>query len=292
MRTRMSLVLVVAAAAALSACGAGTKMVMQREKYDSIKKIAVVEYTVPQNIDYKENPRKPAGGGLLQIVFKTLAKIDAAKAATLSHEAFCEEINTQGLSFQVLTPAEVKANTDFTALVTPPAAEPEEAQPKGAISGAFGSFVKGLKASMGSARGVAPEGMNAYGLTAKWPKGSALTGGDAEKKYLMDAARALNVDAVLAINDQGFSLSCTACAGAAGNMNGAGSTGSAFAAALVDRDGNVVMEASEWFATSGTSAVMAMSSINPLEHEKLFKAHGRKTANLIAALIKKETTKN
>ena len=293
MRMHTGQVGVVAAAVLLSACGAGTKLVMQREKYDGIKKIAVVEYTVPHSIEYKENPRKPQGSSLLRTIVKALSTADPVKAATVANEAFCEEINGQGLSFTVLAPAEVKANPAFAALVVPPPAEAEpEAAPSSAIRGAFNSFVKNVKASMTAPRGVAAEGMNTYGLAANWPKGSALTGAEAEKKYLMDAARALNVDAVLVVNDQGFSFSCTACAGAVGNMNGAASTGSAFSAALVDRNGEVVLEASEWFNITGTSAVMAMSSVNPLEHEKLFKAHGRKTADLLAAIIKKATTKS
>jgi hypothetical protein len=281
----------VSASIFFAACGAGTRISIKRDGYEAVKTVAVVEYTVPPTIEYKDNPRAGQKSSLLKTVVKMIATIDSGKAAATAHEAFSEALNEQGLSFRVLPAAEVRANAAFSALAPAPAAQEEPAAAQGGFKGAIGSFMKSVKASLGPVKGVAPEGLNAYGLTSGWPKGSALTGGAQEKEYLRQAARALNVDAVLVVNDQGFSLSCTACAGAVGNMNGAGSTGSAFSTALVGRDGEVLMEASEWFATSGASAVMAMSSINPLEHEKLFKAHGKKTAAVFAALVKKKLGK-
>lgn len=282
----------VSASIFFTACGAGTRLSIKRDRYEAVKTVAVVEYTVPPTIEYKENPRAAQKSSLLKTVIKMVATVDPGKAATTAHEAFCEALNEQGLSFRVLPTSALRGNAAFGALAAPAPAAEEPAAAQEGLKGKFGSLLKTVKASWGPVKGVGPSGLRAYGLASGWPKGSALTGGETEKEYLRQAVQALGVDAVLVVNDQGFSLSCTACAGAVGNMNGAGSTGSAFAAALVDKNGDVLMEASEWFATSGASAVMAMSSVNPLEHEKLFKAHGRKMAAVFGALVKKNLGKS
>lgn len=281
------------AAALLSgACGVGSKVVVKRSRYDGIKTVAVVEYTVPQAIEYKENPREASGGGILRQLAKQLAKGDGTRAAAAAHASFCEALGAQELGWRVLSAEEMASAPGFAALVKKaPAPEPAEAA-QGGMKKALGSFMKAAKSMLTGPKPVGPGYLNHYKLVEEWKELSALTGGGGEKRYLREAAAALGVDAVLVVNDPGFSFSCVGCVGTTGSMNGAASTGSAFVASLIDADGDTVLDMREWFAINGTTAIMAMSAVNPLEHDQLFQAHGRKMAAVFGAALKKALKKS
>jgi len=74
---------------------------------------------------------------------------------------------------------------------------------------------------------------------------------------------------------------CEICIGG----SGVASTGSAFTATIMTRSGNVVLNMQEWFATTDAQAAMLADIINPLQHDSLFKEHGRKMAVVLAAAM-------
>ena len=266
-------------------CSTG-KAVLKKDNIVQVKKVAVVLYTTPLEIEQRDNPRKTVSGsdsslwGAVKELARAAGKGDGPQAATLAHESFSEALNRQGLSFEVMTQTEMRANKVFTDLYSPPA-PPKEKETESVGSFLKSTFLppKGPKFAVGAA----PAGFNQYGLIGDWNQGSGLLGTLEEKKYIMDAIKALNVDAAIVINDPGYSFVCKACIGGTGSA----STGSAFTTSMVSKDGDVILDMREWFAYTEADAIITSYIVNPLQTEKLFKEHGRKMAIVFADFLKK-----
>lgn len=263
--------------------GCGMKAVINKDQYNTVKNVAVITYTVPEKIEFSDDPKAPKTASLTdlaKLVIKGLT-VDSSNAATLAHEKFTSTINAQGLSFVVMSRADMLANPDFAALYQPPA--PAEADSGKSKLAAIGSLF-GVKS--GPPKGVSPKFMNQYGLATDWSNGTALMGTPEEKEYIKAAIKALNVDAAILISDPGFSFSCEACVGTAGVMSGAASTGSAFLITMVGPDGEIILDMREWFATTDEQAALVAGVVNPLEVDDLFIEHGNKAAIVFADFLK------
>lgn len=283
---RKAIVVCIALAVALVASGCAPKFTLNKAQYDNIKTVAVVEYTVPSRIEFKEDPQKADGKITLADVAKAALKTlvgDGTKASTEAHKSFIETLNQQGLTFVSLSQEEMYGNPDFTALHVPAAAATP--QDDGSMVGRFGSMIK---KQMAADTGKSPKMLNGYGLAAGWAGGTALNGKGVETKYLLDSIKALGVDAVIVINDPGFSFSCEFCVAG----TGAASTGSAFIVAMVGSNGETIFEIKEWFATTDEQAALVAGVVNPLEQNALYKEHGRKTAIVFAKFLKEALAGN
>ena len=258
-----------------------TTLKFEKAEIGKIRTVAVIEYTVPDSIEYKADPNAEESGLSLATIAKAaageMAKGDGVEAATVSHKAFIDTINQQGLPFRVISYATMMSKSGFTSLYVPKA---KPAKDSGMAAMAMGMF--GPK----TVSGVGPEGINSFGIQTNWAAGVSLTGSANEMEYIEKSIQALGVDAVLLINDKGYSFSCQACVGAGGMMSGSGSTGSAFTATLVTRGGMQLINMREWFGATSSGAVMVNSMVNPLQHASLFKKHGEKTAILFADMFK------
>jgi len=278
---RKVIVICMALAFAVATAGCAPKFTLNKAQYENIKTVAVVEYTVPSRIEFRKDPTKKSGGKItLTDVAKAALKMlvgDGTKAATEAHKSFIETLNKEGLTFVTISPEEMYANPDFTALHKP-AAMPV-ADDDGSVMGKFGSMIK---KQMAADPGKSPKMLNSYGLTPNWSAGTALNGKGVETKYLLDSIKALRVDAVIVVNDPGFSFSCEFCGGG----TGAASTGSAYIVTMVGRNGEVILEIKEWFATTDEQAALVAGVVNPLEQNDLYREHGRKTARVFAKFLK------
>ena len=265
--------------------GCGTWMIkIDREKMPKIEKVAVVMYTVPEVIEYRNDPKDKPAKDLLDVavaVAQQASKGDGVKAATISHGTFSSELNKQGLSFKVITQKQLFKNKEYTALYKPPEEEKK--------AGLLGNAMSMLGGST-TPKGASPENINMYGLSQDaWDMNSALMGSDEEKKYLKSAIQSLDVDGIIVVHDTGYSFSCKGCAGPSGGpMTGVASTASRFIATLLDKDLKPVINMKEYFVTTPASAPMAANIILTPLHEKLFKAHGQKMAEVFADAVKKE----
>lgn len=267
------LLLLATTVTALAGCGTARKF--EKTKVKSVKNVAVVIYTVPQTISYSSNSREAGSKGLLASAMGAAGAGSGADAATLSHKTFIENMqNAKDLPFTVMSYKDMMANKNFRSLYTPPKEEK-----KSALTSALGFIGVGKKIK----DGAAPANLNQYGI-APWEIGTAISGTEEEMVYIKKAIAALNVDAVLVINDPGFSFSCEACIA----QSGAASTGSAFNATLLTKDGDIIMDIHEYFLTTDAQAAMVTGAVNPLQHESLFKEHGKKTAVVLAKFISKE----
>ncbi len=261
---------------------------IDRENINKIKKVALVMYTVPPEIKYRDDPKKKAPRSLKDVAIAVAQQAsygDGIKAATTSYKSFVDELNNQGLPFRILSYNEVVGNKAFAALYKPPKADVKKS--------VMGSAMGMLGIGSGPKKGSAPEGINQYGLSEDaWGMNTALLGSDDEKKYLEDAIKALGVDGILVIQDTGFSFTCKGCAGPIGGpMSGVASSGSSFIATLFDRKLNPVINLKEYFLTTPANAPMVANIIVPTLHEKMFKEHGKKMAIVYADKVKKELNK-
>lgn len=270
----------------LMSCGGTT--VFNKPGIAKVKTVAVVIYSVPSEIVYREDPKeKDAGFSLDAVVkkaMKELAKGKGEEAASVSLGSFIETINQQGLPFTVISKDQMMSNSAFTSLYVP--REAPGAEEEGVADMAMSMFGGG-----DVDLGTGPEGINAFGLKSSYTDENALTGSENEMEYIKNAIQALNVDAALVINDYGYSFSCQACIGTSATMAGSGSTGSAFHASLIYKDGQVLANIRQWFGATSAGAVMLNSMVNPLQHESLYKRHGEKTAELYAEEFQAAMTK-
>lgn len=264
----------------LTACSFG-KNTVNVEEVRKIKNVAVIMYTVPEQIVYRDNPRDNSTGLLAALAEAAIGK-NGNNAADTAVKTFTETLQKQGLSFKIMAYSKVVSNAEFAGLNQPVSAA--EKQTDDSFLGKSLSFLGSVSGSKSSV-GVAPKKMNQYGLVADWFADTALTNNSGEDDYIKKAIEALKVDAVLVVNDPGFSFSCEACVGTAGAMNGAASTGSAFNATLVARSGSV-MNIREWFATTDEQGAMVTGIVDPTEHKALFEEHGRKMAQVFATAVK------
>lgn len=266
-----------AATLILAGCSFGNATI-DRQAMNKVQKVGVVIYTVPKEIKYRSDPRGEQST-LAQIAELAGVKNgDGTVAATVAHKEFIKTLNKQGLPFKIVSYNKMKKNSNLKKLYT---------QPKEKNEGNKGLLGSLLGSMSNKPEGRAPKGFNEYGLSNNWIDGKALTGQDGEKEYIQQAIKALNVDAVLVINDTGFSFACEACIAS----SGAASTGSAFTASLVDPSGNAIMNMREWFATTDAQAPMVTGVVDPRKHKHLFKEHGKKMAIVFADYLKGELNK-
>ncbi len=256
----------------LVACG---KSEVNKPEVNKVRTAAVVIFTVPQAIKYSDDPTEKETS-LLSAVVQAAAAGNGARAATLSHGTFTEALAKQGLPFRVLTAAEMKRNAAFNKLHVAVVAKSEDEGLMGKMTSMFGRS--------GPVEGAAPDGLNQYGMPQNWSDGNPVMGKPEELRYILDAMKALNVDAALVVADPGYSFACEACAGGVG----AGTTGSAFMVTMINRKGEPILSTREWFATTDEQAAMAAYAVNPLEHDDLYAEHGRKMAAVFADSFKEK----
>lgn len=261
---------------------------VDKENVYKIKKVALVMYTVPTEIKYREDPKKKTPKSLKDIAIAVAQKAsygDGIKAATISYKSFVDELNKQGLHFKILGYNEVVNNKQFAALYKPPKTDVKKT--------AMGSAMGMLGFGGGPKQGAAPEGINQFGISDDaWAMKTALMGSDEEKKYLEEALKALDIDGILVIQDTGFSFTCKGCAGPVGGpMSGVASSGSSFIATLFDKNLNPVINLKEYFLTTPANAPMVANIILPTLHDKLFIEHGKKMAIVYADKVKEALKK-
>jgi hypothetical protein len=262
----------------ISGCASTTKF--NKAEINQIKKVAVVVFTVPETIEYKEDPKAVnSGGGLMQLVkavVKATSQGNGPEAAQLSLVNFIDTANSASLPFKILSYDEMGNNAEFTALIKPPEVEVQKNDATSMLMSAMAPKKE---------KGVPPPKLNGFGLDPTWDDGNALTGANGEMEYIVNAIKALKVDAALVINDRGYSFSCSACIGQGGVMSGTGSTGSAFNATMVTGDGKVILDLREWFGSTSANTPVVANVVNPFDHKRLFEAHGVKMANLFSNMF-------
>ena len=260
----------------LTACSFG-KNTVNVDEVRKIKNVAVIMYTVPEQITYRDDPREGSTSVLAALAETAIGK-NGNNAADTAVKAFTETLQKQGLSYKIMPHSKVVSNAKFAALHKP-VSKAKKQQDEGFLgkSLSFLGSVSGSKSSVA----VSPKKMNQYGLVPDWSGDTALTKKAGEDEYINQAIEALKVDAVLVVNDMGFSFACEAGIGS----TGAASTGSAFNATLVTRAGPV-MNIREWFATTDEQGAMAAGVVDPTEHKELFEEHGRKMAQVYATAAK------
>ncbi len=256
------------------------KNMVKVEEVKKVKNIAVIMYTVPQDISYKDDVRS-TGKGALASLAEAMIGDSGNQAANAAVKTFTETLREQGLSFNVMPYSEVMSNAEFTALYTR-FEYPKEKTEDGLLGQAI-SFLSTEKNKV--TRATSPEKMSHYGLIPIWSVDTALTNKPGEDDYIKKAIKALKVDGVLVVNDIGFSFSCEVCIGIGGSMSGAASTGSAFNATLVTPSGPV-MNIREWFGTTDEQATMVAGIVDPTEYDNLFKEHGKRMAEVFAESVK------
>ncbi|MDH5751307.1 MAG: hypothetical protein OEZ59_02670 [Deltaproteobacteria bacterium] len=277
----------------LTGCTA-SRVEFDKSGIEKIGKLAVILYTVPESINYRDNPQDPPKKGLLQMATEMATANNGPTAASVAQKSFIENLNSKGLSFKAISQDEMMGNKAYRELATKKVQKQEEekaAAKKEQDSSSAGKAL-GMLSSLSSAmgnnpgnEGASPEGIPNWGLAPSWSGApSAIQGGADEKKFIKEAIAALGVDGAMIINDPGMSFSCDACIGGTGS----GSTGSAFLATIVDKEGNVALEMRQWFAVSSGNAAMVTYAVNPLQHENLFTGHGEKMARVFSEYYKEE----
>lgn len=258
----------------LASCGTAT---IQKEEITSIKKVAIVTYSIPQKIEFREDPKeenKPGLMDLVKVVAKSFTEVDGKKAAELSYNEFVKSINASPvLPFKALTLEELRTNVKFQELVS--STQKKETPVVAESSGWMGKLQSLAGGSDNADKSTTVDGIATFGIDKNWKDADALVKTEEEKEFLKKALEILNVDAIMVINDMGYSFSCEACIGGTGSA----STGSAFNVSLINKNMKNVMNVRQWFGFSKASAPIVTGIIPPAMHEKLFTAHGGKMAN-------------
>ncbi|MEK6626065.1 MAG: hypothetical protein AABY86_13920 [Bdellovibrionota bacterium] len=259
----------------LASCGSTEKI--NKDRISKLKTVAVVVYSVPQRIEFKEDPRGQKNGTSLTDVVKMIAKeasvADGIKASDVALKEFIHTVNVAKLPFKFVSYDDMKKNKKFLEIGSYRAPAPAKKEESG-----FSSFMSTVATYTGGGQPLCagPEYLQNFGLVSNWWDGKAATGTSNEAEYIKKSIEALGVDAVLIINDPGFSFSCEACVAGTGSA----STGSAFNVTIIDKDGEQLLNLRQWFGTSPGSAAIVAGAVNPLQQNKLFEQHGIKTANL------------
>lgn len=258
-----------------------------------VKTVAVVLYTVPISIQYRDDPKESKRTGLQMLAAAANAN-NGARAATLAEKGFIDRINTYGLRFKVMSQADMMHNARFQAVATRALAdiakakrEREQAASQNAASKVIGFLGSVAKASGDNPfnEGVGPEGLPQYGLAPDWSGAdSALMGAPGEIEYIKQSIAALGVDAALVINDPGMSFTCQACVGGTGTAT----TGSAFLVTMVNAQGKPILQMRQWFAFGDGTGTMVNYIVNPLQEDPLFTGHGQKTAQVFASFYQEK----
>ncbi|MDH5571183.1 MAG: hypothetical protein OEY89_05415 [Gammaproteobacteria bacterium] len=259
----------------ITACSFG-KNTVNLDEVKKIKTVAVIIYTVPEKIIYKADARD-SSGSLTAALVDSATGNTGSNAADIAVHKFTETLQKEGMTFKVIPHSTVLSNAKYKSLYKPVVAAKKDAD-EGLLAKSL-SFLGSMAGN--SSAGAAPKGMNQYGLIEDWRGDTALTGKSGESEYIQKSIEALKVDAVLVINDMGFSFSCEACIGS----TGVASTGSAFNATMITRSGPV-MNIREWFATTDEQGAMVTGIVDPTEHKELYEEHGRKMAQVYAAAVK------
>lgn len=248
---------------------------LDEDKMKNIKNVAVVVYTLKAKIAYRDDPKQD-DSDLGAWAANTTAYGLGEKAANKSFPEFVKELNAQNLPFKVMSVDDMKTNSAFMAL------QPEASSEK--------LTDEAMKAALTSAKtnkaGTSASGFINFGLPRKWKSdGSALTGKKGEMEYIKKAIDALGVDAAIVIVDRGTSFQCRiACVLGSGDAT----MGGAFNAALVGKDGSIILGVNNWF-NGKAHALMARYVVNPLQREKLYSQHGVRMAQVFGETYQKHT---
>lgn len=286
----MKLMVLVLAIGIISSCSGNKKFAYDQDAMQKIKTVAVLIYAAPPTIEYRSDPKEVEEESLLMAMVKVATMNNGGQAATLAQQSFIQTINDNQFVFKILPQKEMMGNkaykkvtSKYLALTQVVEEEPEQSAL--AIAGDIFGIGKKPETSLIS---VGADGQPAYGRPLVWEgTPTALMGTPEEAAYIKDSIQALGVDAALVINDWGYAFSCDACMGGTGT----GSTSTAFLASLVDANGKTILDMSEWFVTSPTTAPMVAYVVNPFQHDSLFKGHGVKMANVFMDYYKESTAK-
>ncbi len=244
-----------------------------RDQLSQVKTVAVVLFTVPEKISYRKDPREILKKNILTKAMAMAAEGEGQQAATLAHQSFIAEINARKLSFVAMDKSAMLANEQFARLIPDKAKLEIAGVDLKLVSSAMSMFNITAK----SHSGAAPEAMHSYGLAAM-SKG-ALTGQATEMEFIQNTIAVLGVDAAIVVADPGMSFYCKTCVRIMGaGASGTGTTGAVFGVALVSKDGTVLLRQKAEFKGTEASAKMVASAVNPLEHDQLYQAHGKKIA--------------
>lgn len=260
----------------LVGCGSAK---IKKEEVLKIKKVAIIAYSVPATIEFKDDPRegkKEAGlMDLVKVVAKSYAAPDSTKAAELSYNEFVKNINASTkLPFKTMTLADLKKNKKFQELVVSMMKADAPVVAETQASGWMGKLQSFATTQNNEPTSNTVTGLATFGLDKDWRDSSALMKTKTETDFIQKALEVLGVDAVMIVNDMGFSFSCEACIGGTGSA----STGSAFNASLITKDMKSAMDLRQWFGFSKASTPIVAGIVPPNMHEKLFIAHGAKMA--------------
>ena len=275
------ILMLLSASLLVASCGSTQKM--DKVALKKVKKVAFVVYSVPEKIKFRENPKSvETKMSLTQVAGKVLAEATNGEgefASDLSYDQFVNHVNkSKNLGWKVLTKKQLKKNKAFNKV----ASNYRKSSMLSAKKQEEGK--SGWMRSISSITGVgenkhvssSPKHLPSFGLITDWGNGNALKGTAEEKEYINKVLKELNVDAVLVINDMGYSFKCKACVGGTGTA----STGSAFHATLVGKDSKVLMEMNQWFSYTDESTATTAGVVNPMGQKALYKAHGRKLASV------------
>lgn len=258
----------------LASCGSAT---FKKEEVTSIKKVAIVAYSIPEKIEFRDDPKqenKPGIMDLVKVVAKSFTEVDGKKAAELSYNEFVKSINTSpNLPFKALTLEELRKNSKFQELVN--STLKKEAPVAAESTGWMGKLQSLASTNEDVRSSTTVAGIATFGIDKNWKDADALVKTEEEKEFLKKSLEILNVDAIMVINDMGYSFSCEACIAGTGSA----STGSAFNVTLINKDMKSVMNVRQWFGFSKASAPIVTGIIPPPMYEKLFIAHGGKMAS-------------
>lgn len=281
-KSRAFVWLIAALAATIAIAGCGKSVIMDKAALSKVKTVAVIGFTTPQIIKFRDNPREDKEP-LLAMAINAAMPANGPKAATLAHQNFVNDLNRKRLGFRVLTQSEMMANSEFRKLAMEVRDRSLEAQAKESSSGGLGKMLSMFGGSPGPKPAASPDGMPQFGLVGGYGTEEIKRSKD-EQDYMRLATKALNVDAVMLLTDSGYSFVCDACVGG----TGAASTGSAFSSVMMDRDGKVILALRQWFAVSKGSSVVAAYVVNPLQWDSLFREHGKKLATVWADQYKED----
>jgi hypothetical protein len=273
----MKNLLLIALLGFIASCGSTKKI--NKNELAKVKKVAVIVYAVPEKIEFKEDPRGSKSSISLADIAKAFAKDATAGVGSYASDlALKEFIHTANknkkLPFKLVSYKAMKRNKKFMKLGKfRPAPAPKKKESSG-----FGSFMSQMATMTGGGRPVAsgPKYLRNFGLVKNWWDGKAFTGTSDEAEYINKAMAYLGVDAVMIINDPGYSFSCEACVGGTGSA----STGSAFNVSIVGKNGKELLNLRQWFGTSPGSAPIVTGIVPRPTQRNLFQQHGIKTANV------------
>ncbi len=269
----MKNVLFLALLSVLASCGSAS---FKKDDVTSIRSVAIVAYSIPEKIEFRDDPKEQNKAGimdLVKVVAKSFTEVDGKNAAELSYNEFVKSINTSTkLPFKAMTLEELRKNVKFQELV---ASTQKKEVPAAAVdSGWMGKLQSFAGVNEAAPTSTTLAGIATFGIDKNWSDSDALMKTEEEKAFLKKALEILNVDAIMVINDMGYSFSCEACIAGTGSA----STGSAFNVTLINKEMKSVMNVRQWFGFSKASAPIVTGIIPPPMYEKLFIAHGGKMA--------------